>query len=304
MPNKIGEDAAVQLSDYLTRAELAALSRRSDARGAWAFAVNWALVAGAFAAAIRWPHPLVLLAAVLVLGGRQLGLGILVHDCAHGALFRTSRWNERAGRWLAGAAVNVPFDGYRAHHLEHHRHAGTPRDPDLGFVRVYPVSSATLRRKLLRDVTGRTGARDLAGQVRRFRWRGDWPWAAFHAGLFAVLAASGGWWAYGLWWAAALFVYPAVMRLRQVGEHGVVPDRGDPDPRRNTSTTLAGPLERLLVAPNHVGFHLEHHLAAGVPPYQLRAMHALLRDRGFHRGHHCVSRGYVDVLRRATRVPA
>lgn len=294
----------MQLSDYLTRDELARLTRRSDARGWWAFAVNWALIAGAFMAAIRWPHPLVLLAAVLVLGGRQLGLGILVHDCAHRALFRTRALNEWAGHWLAGVPVNVPLAGYRAYHLEHHRHAGTGRDPDLRFVASYPVSRATLRRKLVRDATGRTGARDVAGQLRRFRWRDNWPWAAFHALLFATLAAAGGWWAYGLWWAAAVFVYPVVMRLRQVGEHGVVRDRGHPDPRMNTSTTLARAWERLLVAPNHVGYHLEHHVAAGVPPYRLAAMHRLLRARGFHDGFDCLSLGYADVVRRATRQPA
>jgi len=293
----------MQLSDYLSREEMAALTRRSDGRGWWAFAVNWALIAGAFAAAIRWPYPPVILAAVLVLGGRQLGLGILVHDCAHGALFRRRRLNDWAGQWLAGVPVNVPLAAYRTYHLEHHRHAGTPRDPDLRFVSSYPVSAATLRRKLLRDLTGRTGARDLAASLRRFRWRDGWSWAVFHALLFAALAASGGWWAYGLWWAAAIFVYPTIMRLRQIGEHGVAGDRGHPDPRLNTATTLARPWERLLVAPNHVHYHLEHHIAAGVPPYRLGTMHRLLRQRGFFDGFDCLSHGYADVLRRATRAP-
>lgn len=294
----------MQLSEYISREEMAALTRRSDRRAWWTFAVNWALIAGAFAVAIRWPHPLVLLAAVFVLAARQLGLGILVHDCAHGALFRRRGLNDWAGHWLAGAAVNVPLAGYRSYHLEHHRHAGTPRDPDLRFVATYPVSRATLRRKLLRDLTGQTGARDLVASLRRFRWHSNCPWAAFHLLLFAALALAGGWWAYGLWWAAAIFVYPAIVRLRQIGEHGVASDRGHPDPRRNTATTLARPWERLLIAPNHVHYHLEHHIAAGVPPYRLAAMHRLLKARGFHDGFDCLSHGYVDVLRRATRAVA
>src|SRR3546814_7780755 len=47
-----------------------------------------------------WPNPLTFIAAVMVIGGRQLGLAILMHDAAHGLLFRTRRWNEFAGQWL------------------------------------------------------------------------------------------------------------------------------------------------------------------------------------------------------------
>jgi hypothetical protein len=32
---------------------------------------------------------------------------------------------------------------------------------------------------------------------------------------------------------------PAIVRLRQIGEHGVAAERSDLDPRRNTSTTVA-----------------------------------------------------------------
>ncbi len=294
----------MMVTDYLSKDELAALMRRSDTRAWWTFAVNWALIAGAFAIAIAWPHPLTILLAVLLIAGRQLGLGILVHDCAHHALFRDRRTNERVGQWLAGTPVDVSLAAYRTYHLAHHRHAGTPDDPDLGFVRSYPVTRATLRRKLWRDLSGQTGVRDLARALRRFQLRRQWPWLAFHVALFATLALAGGWWAYGLWWVAQLFVYPAIVRLRQIGEHGTAPDRADADPRRNTGTTLVRWWERLFIAPNHVNYHIEHHLTAGVPPYRLPAMHRLLRARGFYDGHDSLSCGYVDVMRRATRHPA
>ncbi len=297
---------ALALTDYLTHEELAALNRRSDARAWWALSVNWGLIAGAFALAVAWPNPATIVVAVLVLGGRQLGLGILVHDCAHHALFVRRRTNERFGQWLAGWPMAISLPAYRTYHLAHHRHAGTPHDPDLGFVAAYPVPMASLRRKLLRDATGRTGFRDqrlmLGRMVQQRNWAMLGPWLAFHAVLFGVLAAAGAWWAYALWWVALLCVYPVVMRLRQIGEHGVVADRADPDPRRNTATTLVSWWERLLIAPNHVNWHLEHHAAGGVPPYRLARMHALLRARGFHDGHDAVSHGYRDVVRRATRV--
>ena len=61
------------------------------------------------------------------------------------------------------------------------------------------------------------------------------------------------------------------LRLRNIGEHGVALDRYDPEPRRNTHTTRVNWLERLLVAPNHVHFHLEHHMFAAVPPMRSSA---------------------------------
>lgn len=297
------EDATetpAMLSDYLSREEITALMRRSDAHAWWAFAFNWGLIAAAFALVVRWPGVISVLIAVPVIAGRQLALGILVHDCAHHALFRRAQTNMVVGQWLAGWPMNIPVAAYRTYHLTHHRHAGTAQDPDLGFVAAYPVSPATLRRKLLRDATGQTGWRDLKATLARFDARRQWPWLAFHGLLLAVLALAGAPWAYALWWVALIFVYPVIMRLRQIGEHGVVRGRGDPDPRNNTATTLVSWWERLLIAPAHVNWHLEHHIAPAVPPYRLARLHALLAARGFQDGFDPPSRGYRDVIRRAT----
>jgi fatty acid desaturase len=292
---------AEKFSDVLTREEIASLKRRSDVAGAWTLLFNWGLIAGAFAAAIAWPNPLTVVGAILIIGGRQLGIGIIMHDCAHRALFRT-RWpNELFGHWLGAVPMGGSLALYRSYHLKHHRDAGTPDDPDRVFIRDYPVARASLKRKFARDLTGRTGVRDLKMQLAQFRLRRDWPWLAFHVCLFGALALAGAPWAYALWWAAQLIVYPFIMRLRQIGEHGVAPNRDDPDPRRNTSTTVARWWERLLVAPNHVHWHLEHHLAPGFPSHRLGRMHELLVQRGLYEGFDCVSDGYVDVVRRAVR---
>ncbi|MFL0415058.1 fatty acid desaturase family protein [uncultured Sphingomonas sp.] len=289
------------LTDYISKEELAVLMRPSNARGWWVVAANWAIIAGAFALAIAWPNPLTIVLAVLLIAGRQLGLGIIVHDCAHHALFASRTLNERVGQWLAGNPMNTSLAKYRSYHLKHHRFAGTPQDPDIIFVHAYPITRDSLKRKFARDLTGRTGFRDLMRELRQFRFAAQWPWLAFHVGLFTALTLAGGWWAYGLWWVAQLFVYPAIVRLRQIGEHGVAAERSDLDPRRNTSTTVARWWERLFVAPNHVHYHLEHHLAAGVPPYRLAAMHRLLVSRGYYDGYTCVSNGYADVIRRAVK---
>ena len=63
-----------RVSDVLTREELAQLSRASNWRGWWTMAVNWGLIAGAFALVMAWPNPLTIVLAVLVIAARQLGL--------------------------------------------------------------------------------------------------------------------------------------------------------------------------------------------------------------------------------------
>ncbi len=295
------------LGDVLSRKELQTLRALSDARAAATFGFNWALIVAAFAMTIAMPNPFTILLAVLLLGGRQLGLAILMHDCSHRAFFRTRRLNDFVGHWLCAVPVKARLDDYRAVHLRHHRHAGTSADPDLVFVEKYPVPADSLRRKLIRDVTGQTGLRDLLAYLRRFRWSRDYGAVLFHLTMLFILTGFGAPWTYLLWWAADLFVFPVIVRIRQIGEHGVAMtrvdrgNRGDRDPRKNTSTTLPAWWERLLIAPNNVHYHLEHHLFATVPPYRLTRLHRLLKTRGFYDGYDCISKGYADVLRRAVQ---
>ena len=104
---------------------------------------------------------------------------------------------------------------------------------------------------------------------------------------------------YALWVIAYLTSYPLIARIRQVAEHGNVPDLFSPDPRLNTRTTLPNWLERLVLCPNHVNYHVEHHLLASVPSHRLGALHRLLVHKGFYRGHEdTLARGYWDVLKR------
>jgi|TARA_B110000196_G_scaffold134074_1_gene116215 fatty acid desaturase len=87
-----------------------------------------------------------------------------------------------------------------------------------------------------------------------------------------------------------------VTRIRQIAEHAAVPDQFNIDVRFNTRTIYISPLERLLIAPHQISFHLEHHLMASVPIYNLRRLHELLLNKGFYKGV-TFSRGYLNLLR-------
>ncbi len=289
------------VADRLTAEELRCFLERSNWRALWVVACNLSLIAMAFALPGLWLNPLTVLVAVLLLGGRQLGLAVLYHDCAHRAFFSSGRMNDGVGTWLFGGLLNASLVRYRHYHLQHHRHAGTEQDPDLVLANAYPATRDSMRRKLIRDCTGQTGFKDVRQQFRKLQPRRNAPFFLSHAVLLGSLAMAGIAWTYLLWWVAYVFVYQIVVRIRFMSEHGVAIDRLSADPRDNTCTTLVAWWERLLIGPNFVNYHLEHHLHAGIPCYRLPAFHRLLRTRGYFGPQRCLSHGYSDVLRRATQ---
>ena len=84
----------MQIREQLSSDELSAFTRSSDLAGVFSVSVNWALIAGAFALVAARPGVLTVLISLVVLGGRQLGLAVLMHDCAHRSLFRSPKVND------------------------------------------------------------------------------------------------------------------------------------------------------------------------------------------------------------------
>src|SRR3546814_3467637 len=82
--------------------------------------------------------------------------------------------------------------------------------------------------------------------------------------LLLILTSAGYWWLYPVLWLLPMLTwYQLVSRIRNIAEHAVVPDNDDS--LRNTRTTHAGPVLRLVLAPYWVNYHLEHHLLLSVP---------------------------------------
>ena len=284
--------------DIVSKEELKQLAETSAWRAWYGVAVNYGIVAAAFALAALWRHPVAWGLAAIVLAGRAQALGVLAHDACHLAYFPSRRLNEWAGKWLFAALPNLSFARYRKGHLEHLRQAGTTLDPDRDFVATYPASRASLLRKLARDVSGVNGLKNIGYQLRGMEWENGAPFLLAHGVLLAALWLAGAPDVYACWWLGQLFVFPLLVRLRVMSEHGAVADALDRDPRRSVGTTLSGPLARLLVTPNHVHYHVEHHLAASVPSYRLRDFHRLLARRGYYDGAACVAPSLWAVVRR------
>lgn len=295
----------------LTPEQEARLRRRSNLMGAWLVFHAWAVILGAAALFVLMPNPLTFVLAVVLIGGRQLGLAILMHDASHRALFANARVNDWAGSRLCGNPVGASLKRYRPYHLQHHRHTQRADDPDWGLSAPFPISRASFRRKAARDLLGVTGYQrrreqflaavgDAQGWSARLvrLWAAERGFLASNLLLLALATIAGVWWAYfALWLVPLMTWYQFVSRIRNIAEHAVVPDNDDR--LRNTRTTLTNPMMRAILAPYWVNYHLEHHLFVYTPCWRLPLAHRMLVDLGL-RPRMEVERGYLRVLRRAT----
>lgn len=311
-PSPSGPGVVRTAFDVFTRDEVREYSHRSDWRGAGLLAHCWGSILLIWVVCVAIPHPLIWLVSVVLIGTRQLGLGVIGHDAAHYLLFNNRKANDWAAQWfcnrpLLGASI-VP---YRIYHLRHHQFTQQTEDPDLVLSAPFPASRASLRRKLIRDLTGRTGFKQHTAAVRGFFAAKeaaagiDWgkglrrigPNVAINAVFLAGFALAGAWYLYFFLWVVPYFTWELlVSRIRNIGEHAVVPDNNDR--LRNTRTTLIGPLARAFLAPYFVNFHLEHHLLVSAPCYRLSGMHRALLQKGLAARME-IQPGYDAVLRLA-----
>jgi fatty acid desaturase len=300
----------MKIRDYLSKAEVRYFTSKSDALAWRTVAVTWAGIIALFAMVDTWTNPLTIALALILLPGRQLGLAVITHECGHHTLFRTEALNRFVGQWLAANLVFTDMFNYASGHSQHHQLAGTREDPDLPNYQAYPVPAESFRRKVIRDLSGQTGFKLMrfilsraAGFIStdRDRRHAARPYAQqllLNLVFALLLAAMFQPWIYLLWIVAYLTIHMLVVRIRQVAEHAAVPDLYDPDPRRNTRTTVAPWWQRMIFAPNSVNYHLEHHFMASVPCYRLRELHRLLRSRGAYSDTRIFD-GYGQVLRHA-----
>ena len=299
---------ATNIRELLSPEELARVTSKDDLKAACIVLFDWSMVIGLFILAASFPNPVTMLFTILLLGGRQMAFGVLVHETGHKSLFTSPNVNDFVGTWLSGYWVFSDKDAYMKGHLMHHRDCGTVDDPDLKNFDAYPVSFTSFKRKVFRDITGRIGWRRIVSIGRSlYRFNELKPGVrkmlvggvVCNTALLLLLASAGFAWLYALWVIAFMTSHMLITRIRQIAEHAAVPDHFDTDIRFNTRTIYINWLEALLVAPHDLNFHLEHHLMASVPIYRLRELHQLLLAKGYYEGIE-FPRGYLGLLRQVT----
>lgn len=328
---------AINPKQIFSAAKWAELTRISEWKGLALVVHAWAVISLASGiTAILWHWHwlaglLVAPIAIAVIGGRQLGLAILMHDAAHGVLHPKRRINNFWGDWFAGAATGADLQSYRAYHLAHHRYTQQAEDPDLSLSSPFPVSADSLRRKIIRDLTGQTFLKQRAAQLgaawmalrgTQHRTKADGETGQSRTGISApVVDRAGarqslstvtrfiavqlavalvslvtiGWIGIALWFIALATSFQLFLRIRNIAEHACTTSGGD-DPFSHARTTYANIIERALVAPYWVNYHIEHHMFMGIPCYNLPAAHGELLGQGYAE-RMTIAAGYSDVLK-------
>ena len=303
--------ARVKPETFFSPDDWDALVAKSRWRGLLLVAHCWAVIGLAMAVGMAWPLTIPLV--VMVVGNRQLGLFILMHEAAHGLLHPSRLVNDRVARWFCGHELVV----YRPYHLQHHRFVQQSEDPDLALSAPFPISRGSLRRKIIRDLTGQTFFKQRLGTLQRqLKNRapgvGIWPLVVAEAKnqrvcllanavALAVFSAAGWGWAWALMWLLPMATWlPLVSRLRNIAEHALIVENST-DPLRHARTTHASLLERVLIAPYWVNYHGEHHMFTQIPCWNLPKAHRLLAASGVTARME-VQPGYARVLQLATRL--
>ena len=245
----------------------------------WCYGQNILILA----AAVHINHIATWLIAFLLMGRMHAQFASLMHEAAHRLLFKHRGANDWVGNWLLGFPVITSTPAYRRVHMAHHREENGPDEPDIPLYANYPITAESFRRKLVRDATGQTGIKLFRNQLRGFRSpdvrvrRTLLKMTLVQVIVIAAFFAVGHPWLY-----LTMFVLPyftlwrVINRLRSIAEHGGL--RADDDRRIATHSVVQHPIARFYLVPYNIGFHLAHHVDAGVPFRHLPKYHALLRD--------------------------
>jgi fatty acid desaturase len=262
------------------------LRRIPSWRNAWSVAFLWVQTIGVIALAVWWGNPIGFVIAFFLMGRAQAQFASLMHEAAHRLLLANRRANDLVGRWLLGYPVFTSTDAYRRVHMAHHRQEFGPDEPDIPLYADYPISNASFRRKLVRDATGRTGLRLFGDQFAGFRSENPkvrhtlWQILLVQAVLLGTAIAVGYWWIYPVLWVVPyLTVWRFINRLRAIAEHGGM--NASPDRRATTHSVHQHAITRCFLVPYNIGWHLAHHVDAGVSMRNLPRYHRALLDAGY-----------------------
>jgi fatty acid desaturase len=278
------------------------LSRVSTPRAAWSVLQELLVVAMLISIALHFWTWWAVIPCVLLIGTRQHALFVLAHESAHYRLFEQRWLNDAAGRFCA-TLQGLSMRTYRVIHRLHHNNLYTEVDPDTALHGGYPRGKAYLVKKLLKDLGGFTAWKTYAyflggapalntqtnvairplddtSQKLRAEARSDRNTViAFHVAALAAFAAGGYLVEYLVLWVLPLVtVVQALLRLRAIAEHGATTDFSSP--LTAARTNLVPAWLGWLLFPHNVNYHIEHHLYASVPQYNLPALHRELSQRG------------------------
>ena len=291
---------------------LARLSRIETKTAIYAIAFQWLSIAIFVMTAICSANAIVYLVCAFFICTRKHALAVIMHDAAHFRLLPSRFWNDLVSDLFLALPMGLNTALYRRYHLEHHQHTNGENDPDKKLMAghrnwAFPRSFREFLRLAFTDLLGLNNL-----ELNRF-YRQWSPWSAvggsseiraflsfrdyvalsgYLVALISFLYVTNGWLHFLLlWYLPSLFFIPVIVRARAIGDHLGVASTHELNATRTIQVSL---LERLLIFPCHINFHLEHHLFPSVPFYNLPKLHKELMMLPEYRKNAHITKGYFS----------
>ena len=270
-----------------------------------AYIIEWLVMVTTMILCWNYFNVFTYIAAVIIIGSRMHALACVMHDAAHFRFLKNRKWSDLVTDVFVCFPMLVNVDGYRRNHLGHHQHLNTDEDPDwvakLGRPAFeHPQTKGQFLGRLFLYLVGYQGIADLRWMTKRVSkdkktTEQKRQMQVFYLLLIVALTVFGGWKFYLIFWVVPFFTsFMMFQYIRSFAEHF-----GDLEyTNLLTSTRSVKPylLERLIVAPYNISYHLEHHLYPGVPFYHLPKLRKVLEQDENYKAQAHYSRGYFVGL--------
>lgn len=271
---------------------------------------NWVIILGAAYLSATYFNVFTYFLAIIVIGARMHALAILMHDASHYRFMKNRFWNDLITDVTTMYPLFLTIEKYRINHLAHHKHLNTEEDPD--WVSKLPKKEFQFPKTKQEFILGILsyflliqGVKDAIWFVTRFNVLGPnknptkksskLPQLLFYGILITVLTVFSLWKFFLLFWIVPYFsTFLMFQYIRSVSEH--FGDLEYDHLLSSSRTVKTNFIEKFLIAPHNVGYHIEHHLFPGVPYYNLPKLHQLLLDTPVYQKHAHLTQGYMSGL--------
>ena len=307
----------------VSREDLRALNQRSDFKGMLQTAGHLGALAltgtCAYMSIGRLAWPLVVL--IFFLHGTCFAyLTNGFHELVHDSVFKT-RFLNRFFLWIFSFLGSYNHIAFWASHTEHHKYTLHPPD-DLEVVLPMKVSLKGFLASGFVNVRGAYQVLKMNLRLGYGRLEGEWEHALFPEsdpvkrrklfnwarillvghGSLAVIFLLCGLWPLPVLITLAPFYGGWLQQLCNHTQHIGLQDNV-PDFRVCCRTVILNPLVRFLYW--HMNYHIEHHMYAAVPCYNLGRLHKLIRDDLPHCPHGLIRawREITTILKRQSVEP-
>lgn len=265
----------------------------SSFRSIFEILIGWLQVLLLLAFFIWMPNTWTFLLIFVLVGARQYGLLILLHDAQHTLLSTQRKFNDRLAIWMLAAPFGVTFSKSRTTHMRHHQHLGTGEmDPDFPlYCTGKPIPKDSLFKlglhfgrqilwaKLMRVILPEQRNQKLSSNPSYSNCsRQEEMLAVFicQVVIFCGFALAGFWQAYFYLWILPLMTIATFLNDARIFCEHSNPQNEEDKKKGLLISYFSNPLERFFFSPHHMNYHAEHHFFPFIPHYYLPKVREVL----------------------------